>query len=225
MFSRVITAVLLASSLALPALAQEEGDIPGGRAALEQFAQGLEAFHATFRQVVLDSDGEQQDASDGVMWLSRPALFRWEYNGDFPEVIVADGTRVWMYDVSLEQITVKDQSGLASDSPLTLLTDLDRLDEQFEVRDLGVDGRLAFVELRAKSDDAEFDRVLLGIEGQELRLIAMEDAFGLRTEIRIESSDRNPELAEGQFVFVPPEGVDIVGDIALLGNPENEEAE
>lgn len=196
-----------------------------GRLALERFASDLSTFHATFEQVVLNSDGEIQDANEGEMWLSRPSLFRWEYGGDFPEVIVADGEKIWIYDVSLEQITVKNQSSLASDSPLTLLTDLTRLDQQFEVRDLGADEGLVYVELRSISDDAEFDRVLLGIEGQDLKLIAMEDAFGLRTEIRLMSSNRNPELASDHFAFEPPENVDIVGDIAVDVDLNSEEAE
>jgi outer membrane lipoprotein carrier protein len=176
-----------------------------GRLALERFASDLSTFHATFEQVVLNSDGEIQDANEGEMWLSRPSLFRWEYGGDFPEVIVADGEKIWIYDVSLEQITVKNQSSLASDSPLTLLTDLTRLDQQFEVRDLGADEGLVYVELRSISDDAEFDRVLLGIEGQ--------------------SSNRNPELASDHFAFEPPENVDIVGDIAVDVDLNSEEAE
>ena len=214
----------MSSCLGAPALASEH-EANSGRLALEAFSEGLVSFHASFEQVVLNSDGIPQDSNDGEMWLSRPSLFRWEYGGDFPEVIVADGERVWIYDISLEQITIKDQSGLASDSPLTLLTDMNRLDRQFEVRDLGVSENLAYVELRSINEDAEFDRVLLGIEGQDLRLIAMEDAFGLRTEIRIASSIRNPQLDDDHFVFVPPAGVDIVGDIALLEDMQNEEAE
>lgn len=235
MFNRIVTSLFMASMLAAPLYAANEDEESrneesrneelGGRAALERFAANLESFQATFDQVVLNSDGVAQDSNEGEMWLSRPSLFRWEYGGDFPEVIVADGEIVWIYDISLEQITVKDQSSLASDSPLTLLTDLSRLDQQFEVRDLGIDDRLAYVELRSIDEDAEFDRVLLGIEGEELRLIAMEDAFGLRTEIRIKTSQRNPQLSGDHFVFSPPEDVDIVGDIALLGEMNSEEAE
>jgi len=197
----------------------------GGRQALERFADGLDTFQATFEQKVLDSDGETEDANSGELWLSRPSLFRWEYGGDFPELIVADGQRVWMYDISLEQITVKDQSSLANDSPLTLLTDLSRLEKQFEVRDLGIQNGLAFVELRSVMDDAEFDRVWLGIRGQDLELIAMEDAFGLRTEIHLTSSKRNPDLAASLFVFEPPDGVDVVGDIALSADLDDEDVE
>ena len=197
----------------------------GGRAALERFAEGLETFRATFDQRVIDSDGQLQDSNEGKMWLSRPSLFRWEYGGDFPEVIVADGDRVWQYDISLEQVTVRDQGSLANDSPLSILTDLSKLDEQFEVRDLGVDEGLAYVELRSVMDGAEFDRVLLGIRDQSLELMAMEDAFGLRTEIRMVDSERNPDLSSALFVFEPPEGVDVVGDGGLSDGPETEEAE
>lgn len=226
--------LLLLCALSMPGLAQAEpGTEPpdpgaeeiGGRVALERFAEGLETFHATFEQKIVDSDGEVQDANEGEMWLARPDLFRWEYGGDFPEVIVADGDRVWIHDISLEQVTVKDQQGLANDSPLTLLTDLSRLDEQFEVRDLGVDEDLAYVELRSVMEGAEFDRVLLGIRDRQLELMAMEDAFGLRTEIRFLSAERNPELAPGMFVFEAPEGVDVVGDVVRVTALDDEETE
>lgn len=213
-----ITGALLWAVSATAAVAddaQSDAEGQGGRVALERFAEGLKTYHATFEQEIIDSDGEVQDANAGEMWLARPARFRWEYGGDFPEVIVADGERVWMYDISLEQITVRDQASLANDSPLSLLTDLSKLDEQFEVRDLGLDAGLAYVELRSVAEDAEFDRVLLGIRDAALELMAMEDAFGLRTEIRIRESQRNPVLSPTLFVFEPPEGVDVVGDVAI----------
>lgn len=219
--------LMLAAAAALPpapALALQ-GDIedaapPAARAELERFASGLDTFYATFEQRVLDRDGETQDASGGELWLSRPQLFRWEYHGDFPEVIVADGERVWIYDVTLEQVTVKDQSSLANDSPLTLLTDISRLDEQFEVRELGEYEGMALLELRSITADSEFDRVLLGIEDGELRMMAMEDAFGLRTEITFKETDRNPTLEKGLFQFEPPEGTDVVGDLGDLAEAE-----
>ena len=225
------TFLLSLPGMALTMTGQSEGldqaasEETGGRQALERFAEGLDTFHATFEQKVIDSDGQIEDANSGELWLSRPSLFRWEYGGDFPELIVADGDRVWIYDISLEQITVKNQSSLANDSPLTLLTDLSRLETQFEVRDLGIQNGLAYVELRSIMEDAEFDRVWLGIRGQDLELIAMEDAFGLRTEIHLASSQRNPDVAASLFVFEPPEGVDVVGDFALNGTLDDEDTQ
>jgi outer membrane lipoprotein carrier protein len=140
-------------------------------------------------------------------------LFRWEYGGDFPEVVVADGRNIWIYDEILEQVTVKDQSMTAVNSPLTLLTDLGKLDEQFEVREVGgVDG-LQLLELRSRDAESQFERILLGLRNDSLQMMVMEDAFGLRTEVQFQQVRRNPELDSGLFTFEPPESADVIGEI------------
>jgi outer membrane lipoprotein carrier protein len=183
------------------------------RAELEQFADGLETLHAAFDQRVLSGDGSVEDQSSGEVWLQRPKLFRWEYGGDFPELVVADGSQLWIYDEVLEQVTVRDQSGLSSDSPLTLLTDMARLDEQFEVRDLGENEGMKLLELRSNNPESQFDRVLLGLQDSSLKQMAMEDAFGFRTEVNFRDIERNGEVDPGLFHFEPPANVDVIGDL------------
>ena len=192
---------------------QHASEQPNARPQLERFADGLETYYARFEQQVIDSDGQSQDSSAGELWLKRPQLFRWSYGGEFPEVIVADGERVWIHDILLEQVTVRNQSGLATDSPLVLLSDISRLDEQFEVRELGDFDGMALLELRAFREDAEFERVMLGLREDILQMMTMEDSFGLRTEIRFADFERNPPLKDDLFAFEPPDGVDIVGDV------------
>ena len=185
---------------------------PGSaRHQLDTFAEGLDSLQARFRQVVISTDGRMQDSSEGKVWLSRPDLFRWEYGGDFPELVVADGTRVWIYDEMLEQVTVKDQAAAATDSPLALLTDTEDLDDTFEVREAGDLDGIALLELRARSMETEFERFLLGLRGDRLELIIMEDAFGLRTELRFSNLVRNAEVDPGLFEFTPPAGADVIG--------------
>lgn len=187
---------------------------PGpARTQLERFSDGLETLHALFEQRVISNDGTVEDGSSGQVWLRRPQLFRWEYGGEFPEVVVADGKNLWIYDEALEQVTVKDQSQTAVNSPLTLLTDLGKLDEQFEVREVGdVDG-LQLLELRSRNTESEFERILLGLSEDSLQMMVMEDAFGLRTEVQFQQVKRNPEIDSGLFTFQPPESADVIGEI------------
>jgi outer membrane lipoprotein carrier protein len=187
------------------------------REQLERFSEGLESLHAGFSQVVVSSDGSVQDRSGGEVWLSRPGRFRWEYGGDFPELVVADGSRIWVYDEMLEQVTVKDQAEAESSSPLSLLTDPARLDEQFEVREAGATDEAVLLELRAKSMETEFERFLIGMADDAPLLMIMEDAFGLRTEIRFSGIERNPGLDAGLFEFTPPEGTDVIGALSGWG--------
>ncbi len=202
-------------ALALTASMQSAHSQGGqGRVQLDRFSSGLETLHARFEQRVISSDGSVQDSSSGQVWLSRPQLFRWEYGGDFPELVVADGSRIWIYDEMLEQVTVKDQSGMELNSPLMLLTNPGRLDEQFEVREVGeAEDGIQLLELRARSMEVEFERILLGLRNEQLLLMVIEDAFGLRTELRFGQIERNPELDPALFAFEPPESADVIGDL------------
>jgi outer membrane lipoprotein carrier protein len=210
-------ALLCSLFLTLPAAAQQNPAPPGSaRAQLDAFSSGLEALHARFEQQVVSTDGAVSDRSSGEVWLQRPQRFRWEYGGDFPEVVVADGERLWIYDEALEQVTVEDQSAGELASPLTLLTDPGRLDEQFAVSEAGEADGLHLLELRAHDAESDFERILLGLRENALELMIMEDAFGLRTELHFRDVERNPAVDPARFTFTPPEGADVVGDVAII---------
>lgn len=208
---RLITILALLAGFSSPLFADS------ARQQLERFSDGLESLQASFSQVVVDNENRVQDSSEGRVWLKRPDRFRWQYGGDFPELVVGDGEQIWIYDEMLEQVTVKSQAAAGMDSPLALLTEPGRLDEAYEVRDAGTMADAQLLELRSRSPEAEFERFLLGLADDRPVLIVMEDAFGLRTEIRFEDIERNPALEEGLFRFEPPPGVDVIGALSTSG--------
>lgn len=185
------------------------------RSELESFSSGLDRFQAEFTQTVKSQDGRVQDQTKGKVWLQRPDKLRWVYTGEFPETIVADGNNIWIYDESLEQVTVKPQSDQAADSPLMILVDTSRIDQQFQVTELGDFEGMLLLELKSLDSESEFERILLGLDSSGVRMMTMEDAFGQRTEIRFEKILKNPPADPQLFIFTPPDGVDIVG-VAFL---------
>ncbi len=205
-------ASLLTASLVLAIPSVLTAQSGPARAQLERFTNELKSLHARFDQQVINTNGLVEETSSGQLWIAHPNRFRCEYGGDFPELVVADGEKIWLYDEMLEQVTIRQQSNFTSDSPLTLLTDIGQLDGQFEVRELGDDSGLDLLELRARNPESQFERVLLGLNGDQVLLMTMEDVFGLRTEIRFKDITRNPQLNEELFHFTPPAGVDVIGD-------------
>jgi outer membrane lipoprotein carrier protein len=185
------------------------------RGELERFASELERFQAEFTQTVKSQDGRIQDQTQGRVWLQSPDKLRWVYAGEFPEIIVADGKNIWVYDESLEQVTVKPQTEQAANSPLMLLADVSQLDAQFVVTELGEFEGMSLLELRSKDSESDFERILLGMIPGGIRMMAMEDAFGQRTEIHFENVLINPPADPELFHFTPPEGADVVGVAAL----------
>ena len=209
-FKSVLLLVLaLAASLLLAS-----GSGPA-RSELERFAAELEGFHADFVQTVKSQDGRVQDQTHGKVWLQSPDKLRWVYSGEFPETIVADGSNIWIYDESLQQVTVKPQTDQAADSPLMILADVSRLDQQFQVTELGDFEDMLLLELKSLDDESEFERILLGLDSSGIRMMAMEDAFGQRTEVHFENMLKNSPMDPQLFKFTPPEGADLVGVVSL----------
>ena len=185
------------------------------RSHLESFALDLDRFQSDFTQMVKSQDGRIQDQTHGKVWLQTPDKLRWVYTGDFPETIVADGSNIWIYDESLQQVTVKPQSDQAADSPLMILADVSQIDQQFRVTEIGNIEDMYLLQLESLDSESEFERILLGIDSSGVRLMVMEDAFGQRTEIRFENTIKNLPAEPQLFKFTPPEGVDVVGAIPL----------
>ena len=197
-----------ALSLALPAAAASDP-----QAVLEGFTRGVQGLSAEFRQRVFDADGGLDEDSQGRIALAVPRQFRWEYERPFPQLIVADGNRVWIYDPDLEQVQVRPQGAEEQRSPLAALVDPGELERQFVVGDGGHADGLDWVTLEPRGEDAPFSEGRLGFSGGELVRMQMRDSLGQRTEIAFSGWKRNPAFAADTFRFMPPVGVDVIGEV------------
>ena len=185
-------------------------------AALDQlmiFTGKMESLQANFDQEIVDVDGRHVETSSGRIVLMKPDFFRWDYVGEYPQQIIADGERVWIYDIELEQVSIKMQSSAAANSPLSVLTKPETIEEQFRITELGIADGEHLLELIPLDEQAEFDRIILGFADNCLEMMILEDAFGQRTRIDYRDMEINIEIAPGTFKLDIPEGVDVIGDL------------
>lgn len=186
----------------------------GAREDLTRFTTGLKGLEGKFSQQVFDANGRAKESSAGSVAVSAPRLFRWEYTKPYPQLIVADGKTVWVFDPDLEQVTRRPQGPAEQDSPLAALIDPARLDRDFQVEDAGSEGGLQWLRLKPKQggDEAAFQSARLGLDGKGLAKMEIVDALGQRTEISFSGWKRNPAFARETFRYSPPAGVDVVGE-------------
>lgn len=186
----------------------------GAREQLDSFTRGLKGLDGRFAQQVFDDNGRVRESSSGRVALSAPRLFRWEYEKPYPQLIVADGRTVWVYDPDLEQVSRRPQGSAEQDSPLAALIDPGRLDRDFLVEDGGESDGLQWLLLKPKqaADDAAFQSARLGLDASGLARMEIVDALGQRTQIRFSGWKRNPAFAADTFTYTPPAGVDVVGE-------------
>ncbi|TKS54012.1 outer membrane lipoprotein chaperone LolA [Luteimonas yindakuii] len=205
---RLLLAAALATSL-LPF-----GAFAGARDVLQTFTRDLKGLDGQFAQRVFDGNGRVKESSSGRVALSAPRLFRWEYVKPYPQLIVADGRRVWVFDPDLEQVTVRPQGPEEQNSPLATLIEPGRLDRDFDVSEEAapVDG-LHWMTLTPKRDqDASFQSARLGFDATALVRMEVVDALGQRTEIAFSGWRKNPRFAAETFRYTPPAGVDVIGE-------------
>lgn len=199
-------------SLAVVAALASPPALAGARDRLASFTQGLKGLDGRFEQRVYDTDGRETEKRSGVVKLAAPRLFRWEYLQPEPQLIVADGDQVWIYDPDLEQVTVRNQSAEEQSSPLTVLIDPTELERQFKVSDGGKTNGLEWLLLAPKkSEDAAFRQAKLGFGPAGLVRMELHDSLGQRTVIGFGPWTRNPRFAATTFRFTPPKGTDVVG--------------
>ena len=186
------------------------------RERLDAFAKGLHSITGRFSQTLSNANGDPGKTSTGTLALQAPRQFRWETTAPYKQTIVADGSRVWLYDPDLEQVTVRKQSSEEAQSPLTVLTDLSQLDKGFKVTELGERDGLQWLRLTSTSKDPQFDHADLGFDASGLARMEFTDQLGNATRIQFAGWQKNASVPDGTFNFVPPQGTDVIGDAPVI---------
>ena len=206
---RLIT-VLVFAALAFPEVAWAAAP----DAAVQQmhvFLKDVHSLKADFTQVVLDPNLQQIKQSSGTLAIKRPNRFRWDYMAPNREIIVADGKRVWMYDVELQQVTVKTLNGTLAASPAVLLSGSNDVEQNFVVKDLGSRDGLEWVGLTPRIKASDFESVKLGFKGSDVATMELRDALGNLTRISFSHVVINQPIPDSLFLFTPPPGTDVIG--------------
>ena len=180
---------------------------------MTDFFTGLKTLQADFSQEVTDGNNRPLQSSQGHMWIKRPGRFRWDYETPYRQQLVADGQRLWSYDEDLEQVTVQKAADVLTSTPAMLLSGEEPLEKVFNIELVTSDGDEQYVDLVPKSDDSNVTRIQLVFSGKVLVRIKADDNFGNTTVFSFTDFERNPALDDAIFVFTPPAGADVVGDV------------
>jgi len=180
---------------------------------LRSFFSQMQSLKADFSQQVFGPRQELLQDSSGQVIIQRPGKFRWDYNKPFQQHIVADGEKLWLYDVDLEQISIKPQGAAMASSPASLLSDASQLDKQFDVLAVLRQNRNWF-ELIPKQSDSGFEALFILFDDGVISQMELKDSFGQFTRLRFENVRLNKSYGADTFRLKIPEGVDVIDETA-----------
>jgi outer membrane lipoprotein carrier protein len=201
----------LLSLSGLAGSAPEQSD-PDELERLRVYLGAMQDLRAEFRQEVIGPGDEIIEQASGSVALSKPGRFRWNYREPYERIIVADGERVWFYEADLEQVTIRRISAGLGDTPAALLTGDESALENFALLRTWIIDGLHWLQLAPVSAEADFATVDIGFAGDELQRIEFVDRLGQRTRLTLTDIDRTPGLADNEFQFEIPPGVDVIGE-------------
>jgi outer membrane lipoprotein carrier protein len=210
-----VPALIVPLTLLLTSSVQAASTNPqAGRQRIESFLRGLEGLQAQFKQVLTDRNGATTEEAHGTLAIRRPDRFRWDYREPYQQVIVADGTRIWLYDSDLDQVTVRKLDDTLSATPAMLLSGKGNLEDNFTVTQVRQEGNppVLWVRMEPKRDDTDFKWVRLGFVNSDLKFMELADKLGQTTHLEFSNLERNPPLDPSLFTFTVPPGADVIGD-------------
>jgi len=209
LFSLWIVFSSLAFSLTISANAYAAEDDVLNR--LRIFTMELKSFTADFEQSLYNADSDLLKNDIGKLILKRPGKFIWRYAGEGGQEFISDGKSIWMFDKELDQVTVNPLNDRLGGTPLVLLMGGVPLEDQFTVTTLGESDGIDWVELVPKDNSTDFEALFIGLNKQGLAAMELRDNLGQATQIQFSNFKTDIPLDDGQFNFVAPKGVDVIG--------------
>jgi outer membrane lipoprotein carrier protein len=197
-----------------------------GAGALDGIVDGLERRYGDVRDLrcrfvqtsYVASLGTEQTARGRLLYM-RPGRLRWELEEPERHVLVVDAEAVRMFDPEKRTLQIAPAGpSSVSQTALGLLfgeTDLRRV---FEIAALdlppdppGSDAGLVGLRL-APREAAGFERLEAWVDPKTLQVVDLTifDVLGNRTRLRLEQTEENVGLKEGNFLIRVPEDTEVI---------------
>ena len=201
--------------LSLNPEAKAQSDVHAIAGKVDQRYDHMHTLEAQFSETY--SGAGMTRTESGTLLLKKPGMMRWDYDQPHPKLFITDGRTAWFYvpgEHQARRTPVKQLDDLRS--PLRYLLGKTKLERELEGLSLAPDQKpieAGDVVLRGipKGMRDRVSETLLEIapDGLIVRIV-VEELDGSMTEFRFHQQKENVKIADEQFSFVPPAGVEIV---------------
>ncbi len=203
LFTIFTTSIVLAANLfAVSAIADDTQD-------LANLLKDYKTAQGNFEQTLVDAKGELIQESSGIFTVKSPGYFRWETQQPFPQLLVSNLSKVWLYDPDLEQVTIRPYTQSIEQSPALLLSgNVGKITENYDVQQLSTEN--SRFTLIPKQPGGTFTQLELIFVDEVLTSMLIRDSLEQTTTFTFGNFEINQPIVDKFFQFEPPEGVDIL---------------
>jgi outer membrane lipoprotein carrier protein len=185
--------------------------------ALQRKYDAIRDFSADFVHTYRGGVLKRQLTERGRLVVKKPGRMRWDYTSPEPKQFVSDGAKIYFYIPADKQVVVSPMpSDAEATTPALFLTGKGRLTTDFvpSLVDLpaGLPAGSRALKLVPKSKQPDYDWLVLAVDPATLSLrgLMTADAQGGTSTFAFSNMKENTGVADNQFTFKIPRGVDVV---------------
>ncbi len=196
-------------------------DVHSLAAKVDQRYDHLHSLEARFTETYAGAGMSRTES--GTLLLKKPGRMRWDYDQPRPKLFLSDGQTAWFYvpgERQARRTPVKQLDDLRS--PLRYLLGKTKLEKELDGLSLAPDqqpinsGDLVLRGVPKGLRDRVAQTLLeVAPDGLIVRIV-VEELDGSTTEFRFLQQRENVELADQQFRFTPPPGVEVVAGTEFM---------
>jgi outer membrane lipoprotein carrier protein len=197
--------------------AEAAPDLHAVAQAVDRHYDHLRSLECQFTEIYSGAGAERTES--GTLWLKKPGKMRWEYRSPRDKLFIGDGKDAWFYVPGEQQVRRTPMRKLDDlRSPLALLLGKTHLEKELqglsfapEVQPLA-EGDLVLRGVPRAMADRVSQVVLEITPDSQLRRIVIQGTDGSATEYRFTDQKENVAIADQQFRFSVPAGVEVVDE-------------
>lgn len=174
-------------------------------------------FTADVTQELIIASLGKTTSAHGTVAFKKPGKMRWDLRDGEPEVIVADGTTLWLYEPKEHQVLKSAyNAAFRSTTPISFLTGVGRIAQDFTASLDGTgttaDGAVLYLKLVPRRKSAELGQLRLTVTRKSFDIVGAEirDPLGNVSRVRFAHIERNKGIPNARFVFTVPAGADVI---------------
>ncbi len=209
----IFTLPLFIGLLFLPGIIFAETSEQQALDAIQKEYEKISTFEADFTQKSYVKMMNQTQSVEGQVTIKKPGKMKWIYGAPDTQILISDGTNLWLYIPEEEQATkVPVESIYSSNTPALFLAGKGKLTQSFNVQSVSEEDPSIFVTLVPKTEEQGLERLILHADKKNYQITGstVYDKLGNKTEIRFSRIRINREIPNEQFQLKTPLGVEIL---------------
>jgi outer membrane lipoprotein carrier protein len=187
--------------------------------ALQRKYDTVKDFSADFVHTYQGGVLKKQLTERGTVLIKKPGKMRWDYTAPEKKLFVSDGSKLYFYIPADKQVIVSSVPPNAeAATPALFLAGKGRLTTEFTPTLIelpaGLPAGSRALKLVPKSKQPDYDWLVLAVDPATLAIrgLVTIDAQGGTSTFAFTNLKQNVGLADNQFTFKIPRGVDVVTD-------------